>query len=184
MLSDGFRSLSERGFAAALTYLPADPITPGKALRGWVGSGHAAAHGEARTLAALRLRRWCPGLPYPQGRVAAPVRAPIARGLRPARACRATLARGPRASASFYPLALDHVLDPIEREGAIDGLGHRLRLDLHGHPAPSSTSAVTTHLDMLTARSGGGAGRGGAARRGSRFRPCRPRTRLWTRRCA
>ena len=46
-----------------------------------------------------------------------------------------------------------------------------------GTKLPSSTSAVTTHLDMLTARSGGGAGRSGAARRGSRFRPCRPRTR-------
>ena len=80
--------------------------------------------------------RSLPGCDSPQGRAAAPVRAPIARGLRPARACRATLARGPRASASFYPLALDHVLDPIEREGAIDGLGHRLGLDLHGHPAP------------------------------------------------
>lgn len=107
LLSDGFRSLPERGFAAALTYLPADPITT--ALRPpWAGgSSHATAHGKARTLAALRLRRWCPGLPFPQGRVAAPVRAPIARGPRPARACRATLARGPRASASFYPLALD-----------------------------------------------------------------------------
>lgn len=51
--------------------------------------------------------RSLPGCDSPQGRVAAPVRAPIARGPRPARACRATLARGPRASASFYPLALD-----------------------------------------------------------------------------
>lgn len=192
MLSGGLRGLPERGFAAALTNLDAArSLRPcglrgraARAMRRRMGRPGPSRRSDCAVGARAFKSRSLPGCDSPQGRAAAPVRAPIARGPRPARACRATLARGPRASASFYPLALDHVLDPIEREGAIDGLGHRLRLDLHGHPAPSSTSAVTTHLDMLTARSGGGAGRSGAARRGSRFRPCRPRTRLWTRRCA
>lgn len=90
----------------------------------------------------------------------------------------------------------------LSRRGGSPRLSVRPLHGGHGQPAPAglrllgghgprphsilwhSTSAVTTHLDMLTARSGGGAGRSGAARRGSRFRPCRPRTRLWTRRCA
>lgn len=91
--------------------------------------------------------------------------------------------------------------NPAACRGAIPRRGGPPRLSVrplhggHGQPAPAelrllgghgprphsilwhSTSAVTTHLDMLTARSGGGAGRSGAARRGSRFRPRRPRTR-------
>lgn len=83
----------------------------------------------------------------------------------------------------------------LSRRGGSPRLSVRPLHGGHGQPAPAelrllgghgprphsilwhSTSAVTTHLDMLTARSGGGAGRSGAARRGSRFRPCRPRTR-------
>ena len=88
-------------------------------------------NGKARALAALQSRRWCPGLSSrslpgcdsPQGRVAAPVHAPIARGPRPARACRTTLARGPRASTSFYHPALDHVLD--QRGHDPSGHAHR-----------------------------------------------------------
>ena len=152
LLSDGFRSLPERGFAAALTNLDAARSLRPCGLRGraaqvmrrrtgrretgdplaenpHVENQHVVTVGvqrhtgrpgpSRRSDCAVGVRafksRSLPGCDSPQGRVAAPVRAPIARGLRPARACRATLARGPRASASFYPLALDHVLDPIER---------------------------------------------------------------------
>lgn len=67
--------------------------------------------------------RSLPGCDSPQGRVAAPVRAPIARGPRPARACRTTLARGLRASTSFYHPALDPVLD--QRGHDPSGHAHR-----------------------------------------------------------
>lgn len=115
LLSGGLRGLPERGFAAALTNLDAArSLRPcglrgraARAMRRRMGRPGPSRRSDCAVGARAFKSRSLPGCDSPQGRVAAPVRAPIARGPRPARACRATLARGPRASASFYPLALD-----------------------------------------------------------------------------